>query len=156
MYCSSCREAMARGLNYCNGCGAKLSDAKENAVARQPDLFPDSLVWAIVSVFILGLGIIIGLMAMMKQALNFSNEWILGIASISFLLLVAIESVLIWLLITRTRAANAERDAELATANVPRELPAADPSGFGEPVSSITDKTTRKFDPVYREKSRTP
>src|SRR5262245_24738895 len=99
---------MARGLNYCNGCGAKLTDAKESTLTRQSELFPDSLIWAIVSVFILGLGVIIGLMAMMKQALHFPTEWILAIALVCFLLLVAIESVLIWLLVSRTRGGKSE------------------------------------------------
>lgn len=152
MYCSSCREARALGLNYCNGCGAKLTSAKDETAAKAAELFPESLVWAIVTVFIVGLGGLIGLMAMMKQLLNLNNEWILGIALIVFLLLLTIESVLIWLLVGQRKVGNSARDTELLTGNAPRELGAADPRLFVEPVSSVTEKTTTKFDPVYRER----
>ena len=151
MYCSACNEALARGLNYCNNCGTKLNEAKENAVAKPAELFPESLVWAIVTVFIVGLGSITGLMAVMKQALHFPNEWILGITLVVFLLFLAVESVLIWLLVSGRRGVMADRHTESLTGNVPKELPAADPQHFGEPVPSVTDRTTRKFDPVYRE-----
>ena len=152
MYCSSCREARALGLNYCNGCGAKLTSTKDDAVTKPAELFPESLVWAIVTVFIVGLGCLIGLMAMMKQLLNFSNELILGIALTVFLLLIAIESALIWLLVSQRKVANSERNAEMLTASSQKELGAADPRLFLEPVSSVTEKTTTKFDPVYRER----
>ena len=152
MYCSSCREARALGLNYCNGCGAKLITTKDDAVTKPAELFPESLVWAVVTVFIVGLGCLIGLMAMMKQLLNFSNEWILAIALTVFLVFVAIESVLIWLLVSQRKVANSARDTESLTANAPKELGAADSRLFVEPVSSVTEKTTTKFDPVYRER----
>jgi uncharacterized membrane protein YvbJ len=152
MYCSSCGSVVTQGLSYCNHCGAKLNGAKSESVTKSSELFPDSLVWAIVSVFVVGLGCIIGLMALMKDLLNFNTGIILTIASLSFLLMFAIEGVFIWMLLSRRRGAKEVRDTEEAKEQVTKELDAAQPRALAEPVPSITEHTTRKFEPVYSER----
>ncbi len=70
MYCSSCGVAVAQGLSYCNQCGAKLGGAKGYVVSKVTKAQLESLVWAIVAVFVVGLGSIMGLMAIMKEQFN--------------------------------------------------------------------------------------
>ncbi|HEV7374428.1 MAG TPA: hypothetical protein VGN95_06915 [Pyrinomonadaceae bacterium] len=129
-----------------------MNGAKSESVTKSSELFPDSLVWAIVSVFVVGLGCIIGLMALMKDLLNFNTGIILTIASLSFLLMFAIEGVFIWMLLSRRRGAKEVRDTEEAKEQVTKELDAAQPRALAEPVPSITEHTTRKFEPVYSER----
>lgn len=152
MYCSSCGKVVAQGLSYCNHCGAKLSGAKAESVTKSSELFPDSLVWAVVSIFVIGLGCIIGLMAVMKDLLNFNTGIILTITLLSFLLMFAVEGVFIWLLLSRSRGAKAAGKAKEAKEQVTKELDAAQARALSEPASSITENTTRKFEPIYSER----
>ena len=95
MYCSSCGAAVGQGLNYCKNCGAKLP----GAIPKPSELFPESLVWAIVTIFVVGLGSIIGLAALMKKLLDSGSEVINVVILLGFLLMIAIEAVFIWLLL---------------------------------------------------------
>ena len=152
MYCSSCGKVVAQGLSYCNHCGAKLGGAKSESVTKSPELFPDSLIWAIVSIFIVGLGCIIGLMAVMKDLLNFNTGIILTITLLCFLLMFAVEGVFIWMLLSRRRGAKGLGEAKEAKEQVTKELDAAQARALPESVSSITEHTTRKFEPIYGER----
>ena len=155
MYCSSCGAAIARDLSYCNHCGAKLSGAKGEGVAKPAELFPDSLVWAIVSVFIVGLGCMIGLMAVMKDY-GFNQGMTIGFTLLIFLLMLAVESVFISLLMSRKRGAREGtktgrlngRLKEQAT----KELGAVPAQALPEPAASVTEHTTRAFEPIYSER----
>ena len=86
MYCSSCGVAVPKNLSYCNHCGAMLSGAKPDVVTKPVELFPDSLVWAIVSVFVIGLGSIMGLMAVMKNY-GLNDGAVLAFASVIFVMM---------------------------------------------------------------------
>jgi hypothetical protein len=129
-----------------------VGGAKGDGVTKPSELFPDSLIWAIVSVFIVGLGIIIGLMAFMKEGLNLNVGIILAAASLIFLLMLAIEGVLIWLLMSRKRGAREVGDTERVKEQPTKELDAAQARALPEPVSSITEDTTRTFEPVPVER----
>jgi len=150
MYCSSCGAAVAQGLRYCNRCGEKLNGAKEDGLNKPSESLPDSLIWAIVAVFIVGLGTTIGLMAMMKELLNFSNRLIIAFAALSFLLMFVLEGVFIWLLLRRKRE---EREVvENVKEQKTKELDAAQARALPEPVPSIIEDTTRSFEPIYSER----
>ncbi|MDQ2975815.1 MAG: zinc ribbon domain-containing protein [Acidobacteriota bacterium] len=154
MYCSTCGKPVTVGLSYCNHCGARLTGSKSNGAAPA-ELFPESLVWAIVSVFVVGLGGTIGLMAVMKDAGTFNPGMILALTFLSFAVMLAVEGVLIWLLLGRRKSEKVSAKQE-ATAQVEgaatRELGAAEGRALPEPVASVTDHTTRTLKPVYRER----
>ena len=153
MYCSTCGQALARGLTYCNRCGTRLSATKSDDVIKPSEWFPESLVWAIVAVFVIGLGSVFGLMAIMKQLLDFSKEWILAVTLLCFALMFMVEGVLIWLLLRQKVIAQGAGDAARSEDNTTTELPdKAEPRALHEPVPSVTEQTTRAFEPVYRER----
>ncbi len=146
MYCSSCGTSVERSLSYCKHCGAKLGakDSKE--------LFPDSLVWAMVSLFIAGFGVVIGLMSVMKKELNL-NEWVVVLFGLmAFLLMFAIEGVLISQLVRRRRGAKEARDTSPMKEDAPKELEARQALSLAEPAPSVTEHTTRSFEPSYSER----
>ena len=151
MYCSSCGAAVATGVSYCNICGAKLSAAKSVGITPPAELFPESLVWAIVTVFIIGLGCTIGLMAVMKD-FEFSKGSILGFTSLLFLLTLVIEGVFIGMLLGRKRGAKVVGDTKGLKPAATTELGPADAKALPEPVPSVTEHTTRAFEPLHRER----
>ncbi len=152
MYCSSCGGTVARGISYCNLCGAKLSGAKDESLSKPAELFPESLIWAIVTVFIVGLGVTIGLMAVMKDLLNFSQGLIIGFTVLSFLLTFVIEGVLIWMLLESKRNAQKSGDRAQLKEQTTRGLEAAQVRALPEPVPSVTEQTTRTFEPAYSKR----
>jgi|ERR1044071_4330460 uncharacterized paraquat-inducible protein A len=152
MYCSSCGATVARGISYCNTCGAKLNGAKDESVAKPVELFPESLVWAIVAVFTIGLGVTIGLMAVMKDLLNFGQGLIIGFTLLSFLLTFVVEGVLIWMLLESKRNAQKSGDTVQLKDQTTRELDAAQARALPEPVPSVTEHTTRAFEPIYSKR----
>jgi uncharacterized paraquat-inducible protein A len=154
MYCSSCGAAVTRGLSYCNHCGAKLGGAQAEAVARQQELFPDSLIWAIVSVFVVGMGTTIGLMAMLKQLLDLGQGIIIAFGLLGFALMIAVESVFIYLLLSRRKTgAKEKREGEQDAGRATKELDAArEARALPEPVPSVTEQTTRTFEAAYVER----
>jgi hypothetical protein len=148
MYCSSCGSAVPQNLSFCNRCGAQI-----NGVPRPAELTPDSLVWAIASIFIVGLGAIIGLMALMKEDNGGVNPIILVAAMLSFMLMLVIEGVLMWLLVSRGRRAKKEAgDAGRLKEQTTKELAEAQARALPEPASSVTEHTTRAFEPSYSER----
>jgi hypothetical protein len=103
MYCSSCGVAVAQGLSYCNYCGAKLSGAKGDNVIEPAAVKPETLVAAMVFVFVLGLVAIAVLMGVMKAVLNLDVGQILAFSMLSFLIMLSLEGVFIRLLLRRKR-----------------------------------------------------
>lgn len=152
MYCSSCGAVVAKGSGYCKHCGARLSWAKDDGGDKPAELFPDSLVWAIVSVFIIGFGCLIGLVAMMKELLHSSDVMIYTIMLVSFLTILLIESTFIWLLLQRRGRAKEVYEAERMNEHATKELDAAQARALPEPLQSITEHTTRTFEPVYNKR----
>lgn len=149
MYCSSCGTAVTPGLSYCNRCGAGLN-AREAKPTKTSEL-PESLVWGLVSVSVGGIGALIALLAVMKESLDLSNQWITLFTLLSFLLLLGAESVFIWMLVRRSssmRRANEPGYPTQLPGPVTRELG----EGRIEPAMSVTEHTTHTLEPAYRNR----
>jgi hypothetical protein len=149
MYCSSCGFAVSGDVNYCKNCGARSSGAKGEGVAKPSVAFSESLIWAIVAVFVVGLGCIIGLMAVMKDY-GFDKGVIIGVTLLIFLLMLAVEGVFIRLLTGHTRGAKEMSDTRRLKEKATQELGvAAQARALREPVPGVTEHTTRTFEPIY-------
>lgn len=149
MYCSHCGVAFTKGLSYCNQCGSKLN-ANEN-VEKSPGLTPGLLVPAMVATFILGIVVITALMGVMKVILGLPVDAILILTSIPFLLMLVLEAIFIRLFLRRTRETVGPQDIPGAQLRQTNELEGAHARALREPVASVTEHTTRAFEPVYRE-----
>jgi heme A synthase len=114
-------------------------------------LFPESLIWAIVSVFVVGLGGTIGLMAVMKDARAFEPGQILGLSFMSFVAMLAVEAVLIYKLLSRGREEKVSEKSKLKATTL-RDLEAASGFALPEPLVSVTENTTRTLEPIFRER----
>jgi methyl coenzyme M reductase gamma subunit len=63
-----------------------------------------------------------------------------------------VEGVFIWQLLRRKRGAEETGDTALSKEQATKELDAAQPRVLPEPVPSVTEHTTRAFEPIYRER----
>ncbi len=153
MYCSSCGVAVTAGLSYCNFCGEKLSRAKSETISKSPEVRPETLVAAMVFVFVFGLGAITVLMGVMKAVLHFEVGQILAFTLLSFLIMLSLEGVFIRLLLRRQRGAQEAGDTVPLKGQATRELDAAQARVLPEPMPSVTEHTTRAFDPIYPERT---
>lgn len=131
MYCSTCGATVTPGgVSYCNRCGAGLI-LKELSTPKSKQPPPDQLIWAILSVSVGGLGVIIGLLALMKEALEFNSGLIAAFALLSFLILMGAEIVFIWLLVRSQKQVSTGEVAELK--KLVRELDATTAGALREP-----------------------
>src|SRR5262249_2271582 len=150
MYCSSCGVAVAQGLSYCNYCGAKVNRA--DSVIKSPEVKPETLIAAMVTVFVFGLGAITVLMGVMKAVLGFIDGQILALGLLSFLIMLTLEGVFMRLLLRRNRSAEETSDKAPLKERATNELDGAQGQALPEAMPSVTEHTTRAFDPVYTER----
>ena len=152
MYCSSCGGAVAKGLSYCNHCGAKLTAARGDDSGESSDLKPGSLVFAMMAVFIFGLIAITMLIGVMKTVLAFNEGAMLAFTMMSFLMLLLLEGVFIRLLFRTTRRNEATRATAAMKGQGTNELETAQARALPEPMPSVTEHTTRAFDPIFTDR----
>lgn len=149
MYCSSCGVAVTPGLTYCNRCGTKLSAANDDH-GKPSQVRPEFLVFAMIATFVFGLVAITMLMGVMKVVLQLDVGQVFPFAVLSFLLMLLLEGVFITLLFRRGRGDEKADDArQLKRAT--RELDSVQPQILPETRASVTEHTTRAFEPIYRE-----
>ena len=150
MYCSACGVSVAQGLSYCNYCGAKQTGEKRDKVGRSSEVRPEPLVAGMVMALVFGIGAIVLLMMAMKMVgLNVGQ--ILAFTILSFLIMLVVEGVLIWQLLSRKRGAETG-DTALSKDQTTNELDVAQARMLREAMPSVTEHTTRTFNPIYSER----
>ena len=152
MYCSSCSASVAQGLSYCNFCGAKLSGVKDDHGVESSKVKPELLVSAMVGLFVLGLVAIAVLIGVLKSVAGFDLPFLLVASTFSFLLMLVVEGVLIRLLLKGNSGARKAGDTGRLKAQTTNGLAEAQVRVFPEPVPSVTEHTTRSFDPANGER----
>lgn len=154
MYCSSCGGAVARALTYCNHCGAKLFDAKDDdQLVKGADQYVQALAFSTIGGLAVGLGCIIGLIAVMKEVAHLDMPWIISFTIASFVLVFAVEGVLISQLLRHQRRGRGALDEKrsLSRPNT-KELESSPPRALPDPIPSVTEHTTRAFEPLFPER----
>lgn len=154
MYCPTCGVAVAESLSYCNHCGARIIGPNSDKVATSRDVKPELLVSAMVATFVCGLLAITVLLGVMKSVLGLELGQIMGFAVLSFLIMVFLEGVFLRLLFRRNRDAEERARTELKAGHTTKELGAQQVNTLQEPLSSVTDHTTRAFEPIYTKQNK--
>lgn len=152
MFCPNCGAEYAQKINYCKRCGATMTTPTNTVEVNVPRPRLTGIFGA-VSLFSL-----IGLIACFTAFTELANRGLrdehLFIPFIFGLFFVfGISALLIWQL---ARTVSIFRDAVRHPKSEPLPLPQPQyqPPQLvtpPEPLASITDHTTRSFDPVYRE-----
>ena len=147
MYCPSCAKPVKDGLKYCNNCGAKIAAGIDDAHAKMLDDLLETLFWTA----ILGLGILIGLIAVMlyrqvqpELVAVVSVVYLATVGTICFMLNRQVSKLVdakLRILGTSTDAGNAPQLKGQTTAQLDE---------FREPANSITERTTKDLDKVRR------
>jgi hypothetical protein len=152
MYCSSCGAAATQGLSYCNRCGANLQPSESLVRAGKPT----GLVWligfglAMMGTPIGGVALVSDLVIrLLAQGVPFKQ--LMGLA-IVMLVMVFGTAVLLTRLLSPLVKAYLQLDAPVKSTK--KELSgraaAAQLEAPQEPVSSVTENTTRAFEPIFR------
>jgi len=111
------------------------------------------LVAAMVMTFVFGLVAITILAGVMKNALDLPAGQVLAFGLIlPFFLMLILEGVFIRLLLHRRRETDGTHRPTLAEGQSTNELDAAQARALPEARASVTEHTTRAFDPVYRDR----
>ena len=154
MYCPSCGAEVTQELSYCNRCGANLKP-----ISNQSGVSINKLVgaaWAIsIAVALVtlgGFGMIFGLvMALITTGINISAG---GMVLIFFSLLVIL--AVDWLLVRQlSRVLDMPKLSDDPTKPKKPKLSEESVQQIGasrQPVSSVTEHTTRTFEPIHRER----
>jgi hypothetical protein len=151
MYCSTCGGAINPGLSYCNHCGARIGGADDGEHIKLSEKSFGLLVCALAVLPLAGLALIIGLIGLMKKEMGFENEIIFVFASISFLLLLASEGALFWVLVhnfkRRKTSVDLPNTAQLNKVEI-KGLNEAQQGGISDVIPSVTEHTTRSLDAI--------
>jgi hypothetical protein len=103
--------------------------------------------------FVFGLGAITVLMGVMKAVLHFEYGPLVAFTLLCFLIMLLLEGVIVRLLFRRPRGADETDSAPTLKGPATRELDAARVRGLPESMPSVTEHTTRAFDPIYSERT---
>ena len=150
MYCHACGIALTQPTKYCNRCGVQLvptatARKEKTATEKRLDEYVDGLFW--ISVF--GLAFIIGGAVLLKKV-QFSDLVILVYAVISSTLFLINFGINLWGALSLMRSTKEERKLAMQAGPETAELNPARPEIFLTPAGSVTENTTRSFEPVQK------
>ncbi|HRH40571.1 MAG TPA: zinc ribbon domain-containing protein [Pyrinomonadaceae bacterium] len=146
MFCSKCGTQLNDKLNYCNICGGKLTSDADNSHKA----VLTSLIISLTAVSIIGLGSVIGLIAMLLNK-GVKDELIVMLVSGYLLTLFSI-AFLIARQISKIITPQTNKAESLNQVFQPAQLSAPTTAQLEEPrqqTFSVTDNTTRTFDEVF-------
>ena len=148
MYCAQCGTPLTQGLSYCNRCGANLrerSETKTGAIS--------AFLTAITLLGVAGLGIMLGGALVLRREAGLSQELIGIFMLFTFLIVSITEFMLVRNLSKLSGSTERMKYLQAPPTAVPQDLRLPHATPLGEPVSSVTDSTTRTLEYARREHS---
>ena len=152
MYCSVCGGEIDDKLNFCNKCGTKLA---KSVAEVGPKSISGLLVVSTTFIVIFGLGILVGLFAVLlgngvpfDEAVKIGIFYLAALTFICFLVLRPLSKH------ASNRDDQPRKTSEMNTYKAP-QLGKANPAALNEaniPVASVTEHTTRTLDKVLVER----
>ena len=158
MFCQSCGTALTKGLTYCNRCGARAASPALAPPAKNDKLAEVVYVLATFA-SVVGLGGLAIVYFLIRELLRGGFEQsrivvvtffcLMAVVGLAALLIKHMSRALSALLHSGTGAGENQAAAEAAESASRQTAQIEAPR---EPVASVTDHTTRTFDPVYEER----
>ena len=153
MYCQTCGSVLAHKTKYCNRCGTQLVPSGDvspdkTAAEKRLDEYLDGLFW--ISVF--GLGFIIGGTVVLTRV-GVRDLIVLGYAILSTIVFMINFGFSLWGALSIMRSS---KDGKLTMqpGHETRELGPPKIEPLPIPVTSVTENTTRSFEPVEQKHVR--
>lgn len=147
MYCATCGTLVDEKLNFCKSCGAKIQKSADS----QPKALFDSLLTSLSTVALGGLGILVGLIAiLLKKEFDPTGIQIIAVAylavlgSITFMLASHIPKVL------ASKPAEDERISPVSMPQLSPRTTAQLEEGNFQPAVSVIEETTRSLHSVSK------
>jgi hypothetical protein len=148
MYCQTCGSALNPQTKYCNRCGTSLAPLEQKSLdktsaEKRLDEYLDGLFW--ISFF--GLPFILGGVVLMKKV-GLSDLYVIGYAILSTVVFLINFGFSLWGALSIMRSS---KDGKL-TMQPGRETHELNPPTVEPvliPAGSVTDNTTRSFEPIY-------
>ena len=149
MYCSACGTPLAPGLSYCIRCGMSLKERTKSKTG-----LASAYLTAITIVGIAGLSLMLGGAIALKNGAHFEED-IIGIFMLMTFFLVALVEFFLCRQLSRiSRAAeNTQFLAPPTHAAMPGELRPPQARALAEPLTSVTENTTRTLEYSRHEPS---
>ena len=149
MYCPACGTEVTRELNYCNRCGASLNPAA-NMVEQPARLVSmNGPFWAMAVMVVIGLGIIFaGIGDLANKGIHPAALTWLGIGGLATLF--SVVSLFMRQLSHLSGQPQTERLSKRRKKEKDELRPSQLPPMRMEPVPSVTENTTRAFEPIER------
>lgn len=145
MYCANCGTAYSHEVSYCNRCGKNLRERTDSKSA-----LINGFLTAITTVGLAGLGIMLFGILILRRKAQLDQEMIGFFMLFTFLIIGMVEIMLFRSLSKLTSSNEAKNPVQLPhTTQQDLRLPAGMP--LGEPVSSVTENTTRTLEYARRE-----
>ena len=162
MYCPNCGADAPQNLRYCKRCGASLYSSAELAGTIAPRQRLTGAVWALALATIIvglgGLGIVFGVVGDLAGRTNIGKGLLVPMVVLGSVTVLGIVAMLIRL-ISRLLTEGDRGKAYQQPARLPRMAGSQDyiqPQIVSPPrvVGSVTDQTTRNFDPSIPDQTR--
>ena len=151
MYCQSCGVAIAQSMKYCNRCGALQVTSTEATLSERQEKrlndYLDGLFW--ITVF--GVALTVGGMIALKK-LQFSDAFIVAFLILSasaFLLNLVLNMRVVFSILKSSKAVKSLEETPTLNTNELEEMKTAN---VLQPVPSVTENTTRSFEPTYTKR----
>ena len=145
MYCANCGAPRTQGLSYCNRCGADLRERIESSNTKAITAFLS----AITLLGVMGLAVMLAGAMILRRGANLSQE-LIGVFMLFTFLIVSITEIMLVRNLSKLFGST-ERKNSFPTPPSDLRLPQGTP--LGEPISSVTENTTRTLEYARREHS---
>lgn len=150
MYCQTCGSALSSQTKYCNRCGTQLALVEQKSVEKTPsekrlDEYLDGLFW--ISVF--GMAFIIGGVVLLKTV-GLSDLFVVGYAILSTLVFLINFGFSLFGALSLMRSSK-DRKLTMQPGRETHELNPPQIEPVMIPVKSVTENTTRSFEPVFNK-----
>ena len=154
MYCPVCGAESTKGFNYCKRCGTGLS-----STSPAPEGAPASGKALGVMTFLLSVVSIVGFIALFTTVYSlgdrpsFDPRALIGIMAFGGATVFGVVGLFVWLLLrlwtSHRQLPQSKADRHAVREYTPSQLAAASIS-----APSVTEHTTRNFDPAHRDQAR--
>jgi hypothetical protein len=144
MYCAQCGTPLTQGISYCNRCGVNLKESRTEISTGTVSAF----LTAITLIAVCGLGLMFGGALVLRKGANLSQELIGCFMLFTFLTVTFTEFALFR---NFSKLTGEKEKKQYLPALLPQDLRLTQGMPLGEPVSSVTENTTRTLEYIRRE-----
>lgn len=145
MYCASCGTLLTQGLSYCNRCGTSL---RERSASNTGAI--GAFLTAITLIGVGGLALMFAGALVLRRGANLSQE-LIGFFMLFAFLIVGMVEVMLVKNLSKLMGEKEKKNYFPAPPNVSNDLRLPQGTPFGEPVSSVTENTTRTLEYLRRD-----